>query len=303
MQPALTRLARLTRRADTDGLPAWARGALLMVVSAVGFAIMNACAKEASRRLPFLEVAFARALLGAVAVALWARARGISLAINNRRVVALRVTSGTVSMTLTFYALAASPLGEASALMNLTPIFVAGIGVVWLRERVTAGVLACLLLGLLGAFLVFHPTGGVSRGALAAIGAAATSALAMTSLRKLGATETSEAVVASFQSFGALVTGLLTIPVFVLPTGREAALLVVAGLSATIAQVSMTRAYAADVAARVGGMNYLHIVVSLLFGIALFGERPDLSALAGIAAILAAGGGLVWTAYRSRSAP
>jgi len=274
-----------------------------MVVSAVGFAIMNACAKEASRRLPFLEVAFARALLGAVAVALWARARGISLAINNRRVMALRVTSGTVSMTLTFYALAASPLGEASALMNLTPIFVAGIGVVWLRERVTPGVLACLLLGLLGAFLVFHPTGGVSRGALAAIGAAATSALAMTSLRKLGATETSEAVVASFQSFGALVTGLLTIPVFVLPTAREAALLLVAGLSATIAQVSMTRAYAADVAARVGGMNYLHIVVSLLFGIALFGERPDLSALAGIAAILAAGGGLVWTAYRSRSAP
>ena len=140
--------------AASRGAPPWARGAVLMAVAAIGFAIMNACAKEASRRVPFLEVAFARSLVGALCVAAWARFRGRSLAVQNRKVMMLRAASGTVAMSLTFYAISKAPLGEASALLNLTPLFVAGIGVMWLRERIAPLVGICLALSLLLAFAI-----------------------------------------------------------------------------------------------------------------------------------------------------
>jgi drug/metabolite transporter (DMT)-like permease len=276
-----------------------------MAVAAIGFAIMNACAKEASRRVPFLEVAFARAAIGAVCVIAWARLRGLSLRVSNRRVMAMRVVSGTISMILTFYALSVAPLGEASALLNLTPLFVAAIAVIWLRERVEALVAVCLLVGLCGALLVFRPHHGfaIGRGGVAALVAAGTAALAMTSIRRLGSSESSEAIVAWFQTFGAVVIGTLAIPGMMLPGAGDLALLVVSGVSATIAQLAMTRAYAADAAARVGGMNYLNIVASVSLGVVVFGERPDPVALAGIAAIVASGAGLVWSARRQSSAP
>ena len=104
-----------------------------------------------------------------------------------------------------------------------------------------------------------------------------------------------------FLACGALVTGLLAAPGFVFPSARDGWLMLGAGVSATIAQVAMTRAYAADVAARVGGMNYLNIVASLALGVVVFGERPDLLAMGGIAAIIASGIGLVWSG-RARTA-
>ena len=270
-----------------------------MIVTAVGFAVMNACAKEASRRLPFIEVAFARSFVGAVVLAAVSRARGVSLSIHNRRLMALRAGSGVVSMALTFYALSISPLGEASALLNLTPLFVAVLGAAFLGERPSRVVVVALVVGMAGALLVFQPRAdALSRGGVAALFASATAAVSMVSLRRLGDTETSEAVVTHFLAAGAVVTAVAMAPVFVLPTPRELVLLVVSGLAATLAQVTMTRAYAADVAARVGGMNYLQIVVGLSIGAAVFGERPSALAWAGIAAILAAGAGLVWSARR-----
>jgi drug/metabolite transporter (DMT)-like permease len=270
-----------------------------MTLAAIGFAVMNACAKEVSRRIPFLEVAATRSFAGLPLVLAYARFRRTSLRIHNRRVALLRVVAGTAAMGQTFYALATIPLAEASALLNLTPLFVALIGLVWLKERVRPAVAACLLLGLLGALLIFRPAGGQSSlGELAALGASLTSAVAMVSLRRLGATEQPEAVVATFLAGSTLVLGLLALPDLVLPSWSDAGLLLLTGLSATVGQLAMTRAYALDVAARVGGMNYLNILASLLLASLLFGERPDPLAAVGIAAILLSGSLLVWTGRR-----
>lgn len=267
-----------------------------MVIAAVGFAIMNACAKEVSRRLPFLEVAFARSVVGLLFVLAVARLRHVPLRVANHRVLTLRVLAGTASMIQTFYALSVIPLAEASALLNLTPLFVAALGVVWLREPVRGLVLACLLLGMTGALLVFRPhDASLGLGGLVAVGASFTAALAMVSLRKLGASEAPETVVAAFLATGTLVLGVLMLPVARLPSPSDALLMVVAGVSSTTAQLAMTRAYALDVAARVGGMNYLNIVASVALASLLFGERPDALASLGIVAIILAGAGFLWS--------
>lgn len=276
--------------------PAWLSALLCMALAAVGFAIMNACAKAASRRIPFLEVAAVRSLVGVPLVAIYARARGVSLRVSNRPVAAVRVVAGTVAMAQTFYALANIPLAEASALLNLTPLFVAALGVFWLREPVRPLVAGCLAAGLLGALMIFRPVGGsLGLGGAAALGAALTSAVSMVTLRRLGATESAEAVVLTFLSGSGLSLGLLALPGLVVPGPADALLLATTGVAATVGQLAMTRAYALDVAARVGGMNYLNIVASLGLAAALFGESPDRLALAGITVIVASGALLAWT--------
>ncbi len=280
-------------------IPRWGRGLRLMLIAAIGFAIMNACARQASRSVPFLEVALVRALVGFLVVVAYARLRGRPLVVRNRKVMVLRVTSGTLSMILTFFALSRVPLGEASALLNLTPLFVAAIGAIWLQERVSLLVGAALGLGLLGALLVYQPHGfGLGLGGLAAVGASLTAALAMTSLRKLGSTESAESVVAAFLLTGTLVIGTLAAPSLQAPSAEDAALMVLGGVTSTVAQIAMTKAYALDAAARVGGMNYLNIVASLLLSVIFFGEHPGARALAGIAAIVLSGAGLVWSQIR-----
>lgn len=270
-----------------------------MALAAVGFAVMNACAKAASARVPFLEVASVRSLLGLPLLVLYARSRGASLRVHNRRVALVRVMTGTAAMGMTFYALGAAPLAEVSALLNLTPVFVAIAGAVWLRERVSRVVAGCLLGGLLGALAVFRPQGDhLGAGGLAAIGAALTSAVSMVTLRRLGATESPEAVVLVFQTGSGVTLGLLALPTLVAPTWREALLLAGVSLSATVGQLAMTRAYALDVAARVGGMNYLNIVASLGLAAVVFGERPGGVALGGIGLIVLSGALLIVTGRR-----
>jgi drug/metabolite transporter (DMT)-like permease len=177
-------------------------------------------------------------------------------------------------------------------------MFVAVLAAFWLKERVSFVLGVCLVVALGGVLLIARPDGSSSMGAasLIALGAPAMSAIAMVSLRRLGSSENAESVVVYFFTIAATILGVLAAPTMKVPTAREAVLLIVTGLSAAIAQLTMTRAYAADRAARVGGLNYLNIVASLFVGWIAFRQFPDTLALVGMGIILIAGGGLVWTA-------
>ncbi|MFO0659770.1 MAG: DMT family transporter [Polyangiaceae bacterium] len=274
-----------------------------MLTSAVGFAIMNACAKEASPRLSFLQISFFRSAIGAIALFLFARWRGTPLVIHNRKILALRALTGTVAIFFHFYSITHFPFSEVTALLNLTPMFVAILAAVWLKERVSFLLGSCLVIALGGVLLIARPDGSSAMGAasLIALGAPAMSAIAMVSLRRLGSSENAESVVVYFFSIAATILGVLAAPTMLWPTFREAVLLLFTGLSAAIAQLTMTRAYAADRAARVGGLNYLNIVASVIVGWIAFRQFPDALSLAGMTIIVLAGAGLLWTARQEAS--
>lgn len=236
--------------------------------------------------------------MGALALFLFARWRGTPLVIHNRKILALRALTGTVAILFHFYAITTFPFSEVTALLNLTPMFVAVLAAFWLGERVSFVLGACLVVALGGVLLIARPDGSSSMGAasLIALGAPAMSAIAMVSLRRLGSSENAESVVVYFFTIAATILGVIAAPTMKVPTAREAVLLIFTGLSAAIAQLTMTRAYAADRAARVGGLNYLNIVASLFVGWIAFRQFPDTLALVGMGIILIAGGGLVWTA-------
>ena len=275
---------------------------LWMLTSAIGFAFMNVCAKEASRGLSFFEISLARSAVGAIFLLLLAKIRAVPLVINNRRILALRAGAGTLAIFFHFYSITTFPFAEVTALLNLTPMLVAALAAVWLKEKITPGIGFFLALAMVGVLFIARPTGGSAMGtqSLIALGAPLMSAIAMVSLRRLGESESAEAIVVYFFSIAAVLQLLVSVvfhsfvtPVLRTPNLNESLLMIGTGVCAAIAQLTMTKAYAVDQAARVGGLNYLNIVASVVLGIVIFGEMPDLFSWIGIFIILISGAGLM----------
>jgi drug/metabolite transporter (DMT)-like permease len=291
--------------------PATARDAPLraiafMVSGAVAFAVMNALARG-MHHLPWALLAFARALFGLGAAVALARLRGASLAIVDRRLMWRRSLAGSTGMLCTFYALTHMPLADATALLNTTPLWVAALAWVTLRERLSARVSVALAVAFAGVVLIERP--GLHQGGLAglvALGAGCAGALAMVSLRGLS-NETPEAVVVHFSAVATGVMGVASavqLAAVGAPRGvtaTEVGCVLAMGVTATVGQLAITRAYALDKAARVGAAGWIQIVIALGIDAAVFHRWPERVALAGIAMLLASGALLVDDARRDEN--
>lgn len=291
-----------------------------MAAGAVLFALMNFFARLASSSASWMTVASVRAFIGAFVAIAVARMRGASLVARDRPAVFWRSLFGTISMGTTFYALSSRtlPLGDTVTLLNLTPVFLAVLAPIVLRERTTASVAFAITLSLCGVVLVLHPSftwatnatgeGGVPAGPTAGVTAtfavmsAFFASIAMMLLRRAGRTETPEAIAVHFSLFAGVTMLVLSI-VFDLrmPTLRDAGFMLAAGVCAGFGQLALTRAYSLERAARVSGMGYLSVVASALLGAAVLRERPALSAVAGMVLVML--GGLVVTFLQDPHVP
>ncbi|MBL8677684.1 MAG: DMT family transporter [Myxococcales bacterium] len=284
------------------------RGLAFMLFASASFTTMNATAALLARRgIPWEMAAFARAFLGLFVALSVARARGVSLGVRDRRVMWTRSIAGSTSMVLTFYALTHMPLADATALLNTTPLWIAALAWFVLGERPGRAVLAALAIAIIGVFFVEQP--GFTRGELAglvALGAGAASAVAMVSLRRLG-DEPPEAIVVHFSSVASVVTATALVsrvargaPVQVPSNAIDWLCLASVGITATVGQLALTRAYALDRAARVGAAGWAQVVLALVVDGALRATWPSRSALGGIALLLSAGVLLVASAQRDQ---
>jgi drug/metabolite transporter (DMT)-like permease len=275
-----------------------------MLTGALCFAVMNALARG-MRHLPWPVLGFSRALFGLVIALGLARARGASLAIVDRRRMWQRSLAGSTGMLCTFYALTHMPLSDATALLNTTPLWIALIAWYVLRERPSARVWIALAVAFAGVVLVERPGFRADGFAgLVALGAGLAGALAMVSLRRLSG-ETPEAVVVHFSAVASTVLGVASARHLVAHGGvtgltwRDAAGIAAMGVTATAGQLSITRAYALDKAARVGAAGWIQVALALGIDAAVFHRLPDGLALAGIALLLASGALLVVDARRA----
>jgi drug/metabolite transporter (DMT)-like permease len=251
-----------------------------------------------------------RAFVGALVAIGVARARGVSLAATDRKAVFWRSVAGTGAMMTTFYALSSRTLGlgDTVTLLNLMPVFLSVLAPIFLRERTTKAVGLGIALALGGVVLVVRPSflfGGASHGggvyAAVAVLSALLSSIAMMLLRRVGQTESAEAIAVHFSLFAALVLAIVAAFDFRVPTARDAAFMIAAGVCAGFAQIAMTRAYALEQAARVSAMSYLAVVAIALLGALALGERPPLVAILGMALVVA--GGVVVTFGKERYSP
>lgn len=283
-----------------------------MATSAALFALMSFLARISGAHAHWTVVAAVRAAVGAAVAIAVARVRGVPAFVHPTRIMWTRSAFGTAAMTCTFFALARPelPLGDASTLFNLTPVFVAALAPLVLRERAGRQATIALALSLAGTILVLRPSwlfagaslppAAVTPAVVAVIGAFF-SALAMLSLRRATADEPVEAIATHFSLTAAVVLGALALAFAPAPPLASLAPMVGAGACAGLAQLAMTRAYALEPAARVSPVGYLQIVFTSLLGVALLGEHVSPMSLGGMALVILGGVVLATAALLSRA--
>ena len=208
---------------------------------------------------------------------------------------------GTSAMGLGFTALGLLPLPEATALGYAAPLLTVIFAAMFLGEQVRIFRLTAVAFGLVGVVIVLLPRltvdsldAAATLGAMAALFGAVFAALAQVFVRKLIHTEATAAIVFYFSVTAALLS-LLTLPFgWVVPTMRETALLVGAGLLGGIGQILLTESYRHAETGVIAPFEYVSMLLALILGYVIFAEVPTRSMLAGAGLIVAAGLFIIW---------
>jgi drug/metabolite transporter (DMT)-like permease len=273
-----------------------------MLVASLLFAVMGVLVKLASERFSAPELVFYRSLFGLLSIyvfiVLITRQWLAPLGTGNFHSHVKRGVSGFMALVMFFYAIAHLPLATAITLNYTAPLFLAAITAWWFREQHGKGLMAALLLGFAGVAVLLQPgwQGQDRLAGLIGLVSGFFAALAYLNVRTLGREGEPEwRVVFYFTLIATLGAALwMAVAGFTQPRAEDWPLLLAMGLTATLAQLAMTRAYRLGNTLTVGTLAYSNVAFSAMYGVLLFGDRLPLSAWIGMALIVLAGIVSVW---------
>ncbi len=253
---------------------------------------MNALMRVSTLEIPPLQAQFLRYLFGTVVMLPWCLPRSGARLMPAAMLPHLwRGLAQTGALALFFLALPHLPLADATAILFTTPIFVLVGAALVLRERVSAARWTAAAIGFAGVLIVVGPHldgSGAGVWSLVMLGASPLFAVAFLITKVMTGRDDNRTIVLWQNIWVTLMTLPLAVWSWQLMPGGQWALLALSGVLGTGAHLCFTRALSrADISA-VQPMRFLDLVWASLFGIALFGQSPTLSALAGGSVIVAA---------------
>lgn len=266
-----------------------------MVVGAFWFSVMSALVKLAGRTIPSMEIVFFRGLF-TLGLSYWMvrRAGIVPVLGRNRRLLVQRGVLGAAALACFLFSLTHLPLGEATLIQYMNPVFAILVAHWWFGERMGRGEWVALSAALAGVLLITRPAllfGGAASGipaghALIALMGAAFSGSAYATIRQMPA-ERPEVVV--------LYLPLMSVPMSLpfiasdwhAPTSREWLLLIGIGLATQLAQTSMTKGLQVERTARATTVGYVQILFAGAWGVLFFGESITWWTAAGAFIVLA----------------
>jgi drug/metabolite transporter (DMT)-like permease len=270
-------------------------GIRAMAIGAFWFSIMGLLVKLAGRRLGSMEIVLSRGVL-TLGLSWWSLRRlGVSPWGTQRRLLVVRGTLGSTALLCYFYSLVHLPLGEATLIQNMNPVFATVLAAIILDEALRAPEILCLVASLVGVVFVAHPSwlfGAPTMVAespwpvvIALLGALCSGA-AYTLVRKMRSTEHSLVIVFYLPLLSVPISLPLALAEWQWPTAWEWVLLVGVGITTQLAQVSMTRGLQLERTARATTTGYLQVAFAVMWGALLLGEIPDVWTLAGAVTII-----------------
>ena len=277
----------------------------LGVALMLGFCVMaplaDAVAKLLGDRVPLSQLLALRFAMQAAFLVPLVAATGGTLAMTPRLFgyVALRALLHVVGSGAMFLSLRFLPLADAIAIAFVMPFIMLLLGRLMLGEEAGVRRLAACAAGFAGTLMVVQPNFvEVGAAAMLPLLVAVAFALFMLVTRKI-AKETDPV---ALQAATGLMASAVLLPLVALGaafdwpfaepaplSARDWALVLALGILGTIAHLTMTWSLRYAPAATLAPMQYLEIPFATLFGWLIFRDFPDGLALAGIAAIMAAG--------------
>lgn len=268
------------------------KGILLLILSAFFFACMNMFVKLSGDELPvFQKVFFRNAMASVIAfiVLIKNKAPLRPTVKGSWKYLVLRTVFGLTGVVCNYYALETLVLSDASILNKMSPFFAVIFSFIFIHER--PKLYQWLVLGgaLFGTVFVIKPSfanaafipalvgflGGVCAGA------------AYGCVRKLGLMgESNPYIVFFFSTASTLIVTPVMIAGYVPMTALQWVYLLSAGVSAALAQFSITAAYTYAPAKEISVYDFSQIIFASLMSLIVFQQVPDIWSVVGYVIII-----------------
>lgn len=265
-----------------------------MVVASVAFGFMGVFMKVGASWFSPVELVFWRTCISMVILAITATSSGKSFRTLHWPYHLIRGLIGYGSLLMASYAIVHLPLSTAVTLTYTSPLFLALLSVWLLRERLSAFAIAALLIGFVGVMLLLKPvwSAGMLWYSLVGLGSGLLAGWSYLHVRELGKKGEQEwRTVFYFAFFSTLGGATLVIlgggwhPV----SWHTVWPLIGVGVTGTIAQLTLTRAYKTGNKFLVASLSYLTVVFSTLLGYLLWGDPLSVANLFAMVLIIISG--------------
>lgn len=268
-----------------------------MIVACFCFSVMGVFVKLGSEQFSTSELVFYRCIAGFVGILLVVLPQGKSLKVSGPmlKLHMSRSVAGFVSLLLYFYAIAHLPLPTAVTLSYTSPLFLTLLTIFYLKQTPQRSQIVAIAMGFVGVVLLLRPTLESTLWLAGVIGLCSgfLSSIAYFNVNKLGqAGEPEWRTVFYFSLISSLGAGVLMAlqktPLTTL-NSKNIWIIIGLGVSATIAQLAMTRAYSRGKTLVVASLAYLTVLFATLFAVLLWNEQLNLSSYFAMALIAACG--------------
>jgi drug/metabolite transporter (DMT)-like permease len=269
------------------------KGVLWMLIATFFFALMGTFVKLGSENFTTTELVFYRSLISLFFIMSIMRWNKVSYSSNYIRLHLTRSSIGFISLLFFFYAIKHLPLSTAISLNYTSPLFLGLLMPLILRRKIKRWLFLAVAIGFIGVFFILKPTfenqnyfAGLV-GLISGLGAAM-AYLFVTQLGQLK--EPDLRTIFYFTLISTFCSGIMMLFDEIHNIQFKYILILFGlGVSATIAQIAITKAYRVGNTLGNAGLSYLAIIFSTIIGVVWFGELIDWQTAFGILLIIISG--------------
>jgi drug/metabolite transporter (DMT)-like permease len=276
------------------------RGILMIVGSTLFLASSDAMAKYLSRSLPAVEIAWLRFLVFVLIMLPVVLAPASGHAMRSARPV-MQVFRGLGMLFSSIFfivGLGYLPIAEAAATSFIAPVFVTGLSIAFLGEKVGIRRWIATIAGLAGVLVVVRPgTATFDPAAVFPILSALGWAVALVLTRKISGADRAITTMAYSAIVGFLILSVLVPFYWITPNWQHILIGTAIGVSSTAGHWIVVMAFRYADASVLAPFSYIQLVWVTLLGFFVFGEVPDSWTFAGAGLIICSG---LYTAHRER---
>lgn len=289
-----------------------------MILSGLCYIIVNVLVKilgqgpdqeiiSGLQKYPIPEIILFRSIITFSICLAVIKQKGLPLLGNNKKWLVIRGITGTIALTLYFYTLNNLPIAIAATIQYLSPIFTVLLAIFILKEKVKPIQGLFFLLAFLGIVCISFSKSLSEEAQISQIDpwwivvgvfSAAFAGMAYNAIAKCRTTDAPITVVFYFPIIAIPVMTILTAFDYVVPQGKEWAIILVIGVFTHIAQIFAAKSLHLANTATVTPFKYLGSIYAFVLGLFLFDEVISLYAIAGMLLIIV--GVLGNTMVRSR---
>lgn len=278
---------------QSDNRARTVRAILLLISGVVLFAVMDGLSKLLTGVYPVVQLVWARYAF-AVPVVLAASGPPAAwpglLRCERPALQAGRGLLPVLANTTAVLALGLMPLADATAISFVSPLLVVALSAPLLGERVSIQGWIGVACGFVGTLVVIRPGAGtIAWAALLPLATAFLFALYQVLTRLVSRDDSPVVTLAWTVAVGLAVTTPLLPPYWHPVGGADWPLLGLSGVLFGAGQFLLIRAFATAPAPLLAPFTYVQIVAAVVFGVAVFGEVPDLWTVVGTVLVILAG--------------